>query len=223
MTPSIRSRLPRRARQGGLSLVTAIFLVVVLSGLAGVIVNLSISQQSASSQDVLGVRAYQAARAGIEWGLYQQLRLNSCPTLPTTLVMPAGTTLSNFTVIVQCTPMPDNHPSATGITRLAVNTTVTPGSATLVVDSTTGLVERMRIHGTGIAPGTVIASIDSATGVTMSRVSTASSPSLVSLNYYSPLDQFRLVSTACNLPTGGLCSNAGTNADYVQRVMQVQF
>ncbi len=223
MMPSIQFRLPRRARQEGMSLVTAIFLVVVLSGLAGAIVNISMSQQSSSTQDVLGVRAYQAARAGIEWGLYQQLRLNSCAAGPTTVAMPAGTTLSNFTVIVQCTSMPDTHASAVGTTRLAVSTTVTPGSATLAVADTSGLVEQMRVYGPGIPAATVIASIDSATSLTMSRLSTASVASAVSLNYYSPLDQFRLVSTACNLPTGGVCSNAGNNADYVQRVMQVQF
>jgi hypothetical protein len=219
MTPfSTQRPPPRRARQGGLSLVTAIFLVVVLSGLAGAIVNIFISQQTSSSQDVLGVRAYQAARTGIEWGLYKQLRQDSCIAAPTAVAMPAGTTLSNFTVIVTCTRMVDAGPN--GATRTGVATTVT--DFTLTVADTTGMMEGMRVYGPGIAPGTLIRSIDSAIALTMTS-SALNNAVGVAINYYSPLDQFRLVSTACNIPTGGGCSNVGASADYVQRVMQVQF
>ena len=45
--------------------------------------------------------AYQAARAGIEWGVYQALRTPPCAAA--TLNFP-GTTLSSFTTTVTCTP-----------------------------------------------------------------------------------------------------------------------
>jgi MSHA biogenesis protein MshP len=219
MTSRASLLLRRRARQDGLSLVTAIFLVVVLSGLAGAIVNIFISQQTSSAQDLLGVRAYQAARAGIEWGLYRQLRQDSCAGA-TTVAMPAGTTLSTFTVIVSCTRTADAGP--VGITQLLVPATVVVNSLTLTVGNTAGLVEGMRIQGPGIGPGTLIANIDSGTTLTMTNLPLLAGEGVV-VNFYSPLDQWTLVSTACNLPTGGACVNPGNQSDYVQRVMQVQF
>ncbi len=61
----------KRNRVRGFALVSAIFILVVLAALGAFIVNISTSQQIGSALDVQGVRAYQAARAGIEWGLYQ--------------------------------------------------------------------------------------------------------------------------------------------------------
>jgi hypothetical protein len=74
-----------------------------------------------SAIDVQGVRAYQAARAGIEWGLYQQLPVQRAnpPTYATcaavfgtsgTFTFPlAATTLQGFTVTVTCVPTADPH------------------------------------------------------------------------------------------------------------------
>ena len=60
-------------RQRGFSIVTAIFLMVVLALLGAFIVSVTGLQQSSQQLDVQGVRAYQAARAGIEWGACQVL------------------------------------------------------------------------------------------------------------------------------------------------------
>ena len=57
--------------QSGFSLVTAIFLLVILASLGAFIVTVSGLQQTSSALDVQGSRAYQAARSGIEWGTYQ--------------------------------------------------------------------------------------------------------------------------------------------------------
>ena len=108
-------------RQGGFSIVTAIFLIVVL-GLLGVFIVAVVGlQQQSQALDVQGVRAYQAARAGIEWGAFQVLDpshsgvsalascaavspipLPDCPATPTHL-SGLGGSLSLFTVTVQCT------------------------------------------------------------------------------------------------------------------------
>jgi MSHA biogenesis protein MshP len=88
---------PRRER--GVGIVTAIFLLVVLAGLAAAMVSLYASQQAASNHDLAGARAYQAARAGLEWGMFRRVACDARTTLP----MPAGTTLSSYTVIVSCT------------------------------------------------------------------------------------------------------------------------
>lgn len=205
-------------RQRGFSLVTAIFLLVVLAGLAGAIMNIFTAQQRSSGLDLVGVRAYQAARAGIEWGLYQQLRNNSCAGA-TAVAMPAGSTLSGFTVTVTCTWRQDNVAGALGTTRTGVATTLVAGSATLAgIDTTAAMVEGMRVYGAGIAPGTVIVRIDSANQVTVSTPALASG-SAIALTYYSPLDQWDVTAIACNKPVCG----ASNDADYVQRQMQVRF
>lgn len=89
-------------RESGFSLVTAIFLLVVLAGLGVAMVTISTTQHQSSGLDVQGVRAYQAARAGVEWGLFQKLRNNNCNAASTPVAMPGGTSLSGFTVTVTC-------------------------------------------------------------------------------------------------------------------------
>ena len=56
--------------QRGFSLITAIFLLVVLGTLGTMMVTFFVAQQQSSALDVMGSRAYQAARAGIEWAAY---------------------------------------------------------------------------------------------------------------------------------------------------------
>lgn len=98
-------QLARQAcRNAGFSIVSAVFLLVVLAGLGAAILNIATVQHASSAMDVQGARAYQAARAGVEWGLYRQIRDGSCVADPgTSFALPAGTTLSQFTVTVVCT------------------------------------------------------------------------------------------------------------------------
>lgn len=56
--------------QRGFGAVAAIVVLVILAALAAAIVSVGSSQQLTSAQDVLSARAWQAARAGNEWGLY---------------------------------------------------------------------------------------------------------------------------------------------------------
>src|SRR5665647_224547 len=86
--------------QRGFSLVSAIFLLVVIAALGTFAVTLSTTQQQSAALDVLGSRAYQASRAGIEWGAYQVLRNGSCPASQLLAAMP--NTLANFNVTVNC-------------------------------------------------------------------------------------------------------------------------
>jgi MSHA biogenesis protein MshP len=61
-------------RQRGFGVIAAIVILVILAVLAAAIVSISNTQQITSAQDVLSARAWQAARAGSEWGLYKALR-----------------------------------------------------------------------------------------------------------------------------------------------------
>lgn len=97
-----------RDQQAGISLVTAIFLIVVLAALGAVVVTVSGLQHTSSARDVMGSKAYQAARSGIEWGAYKVLQQAAplgagvCPALSTAIPMPAGTDLTGLTVNVEC-------------------------------------------------------------------------------------------------------------------------
>lgn len=97
------------AKQHGFSLVTAIFLLVVLSGLGAMMVSFFTAQQQSSALDVLGVRVYQAARAGVEWGAFQVLPnsaaafASNCRAGATSQVIsPLAGSLAPFTVTVSC-------------------------------------------------------------------------------------------------------------------------
>lgn len=117
-TQTIR-KLPALRRSAGVGLVTAIFLLVVLAALALAIVSLSSSQQVSSYLDVQGTLAYQAARTGGEIGTYRALRgATKCPP-PDNIAMPAGTSLSQFTVTVTC----ENPATIPGVERYLIRAT----------------------------------------------------------------------------------------------------
>src|SRR3982074_3595790 len=65
------------SRQGGFSIVAAIFLLVVLALLGGFIASVTGIQQSTGQLDVLGVRSCQSARGGRDWGLWRVLEPNN--------------------------------------------------------------------------------------------------------------------------------------------------
>jgi len=100
--------LPMRAR--GFSIITAIFLVVVLAALGAFMVVFTGLQQSTVQADVLGVRAYYAARAGLEWGMYNALDPdNASPpappafaACPSTTINTLGGSLAPFAVTITC-------------------------------------------------------------------------------------------------------------------------
>ncbi len=101
--------------QRGFSLVSAIFLLVVIAALGTFAVTLSTTQHQSAALDVMGSRAYQASRAGIEWAAFQ-ITQSSVPVvgsgvaaacqdgtpLPLQPALPAGTQLSAFSVNVAC-------------------------------------------------------------------------------------------------------------------------
>jgi len=60
--------------ENGFALVSAIFLLVVLAGLGAFMATVSTIQHAGSALDVQGAKAYQAAYAGTEWGLYHALK-----------------------------------------------------------------------------------------------------------------------------------------------------
>ncbi len=96
----------RLRRQAGVGLVTAIFLLVVLAGLGVASVTLFTSQQASSNLDLEGAKAYQAARAGLGWGLYARLREQRC-VANNSFGFPATSVLGSFRVTVSCQAIDD--------------------------------------------------------------------------------------------------------------------
>ena len=95
--------------QRGFSLVSAIFLLVVIAALGTFAVTLSTTQHQSAAMDVMGSRAYQAARAGIEWAAYHVANSDSgvewtgcAAATPAATLTGLGGTLSPFTVRVNC-------------------------------------------------------------------------------------------------------------------------
>jgi MSHA biogenesis protein MshP len=89
------------SRQQGFGAIAAIVVLVILAVLAAAIVSIGTAQQIGSAQDVMSARAWQAARAGNEWGLYQALKgtWTSCSSASQTLDLTADT---GFRVTVSC-------------------------------------------------------------------------------------------------------------------------
>ncbi len=150
------NRFPLARRQEGFLVIAAVFLLVVLAGLVAYLTTVSTTSQAASAADQNSARAYQAARAGAEWGAYQLLRTTG--TFKTacdgggataTANLSFASTLSEFTATITCT---------------RVNPDIAEGAATVKA--------------------------------------------------------YRLVSNACNIPSGGACPNSGATAGtYVEREM----
>lgn len=83
----------------GFALPAAIFVIVILAALGVFIVSVSSHQHAGHAADIQGGRAYQSARAGIEWGVFN-FRRNATCAAPASFV--PGGTLAGFTVTVEC-------------------------------------------------------------------------------------------------------------------------
>lgn len=100
-----------RRRQRGVSIIAAIFFLLMFAAIAAAMVTLTTTGNATSAQDVQGARAYQAARAGVEWGLWQVLNNPAnggspgaaTDPLPVCFVSPSNiAAIPGFTVSVTC-------------------------------------------------------------------------------------------------------------------------
>lgn len=95
--------------QSGASIITAIFLLLLFAALAAFMASMVSTANVTSALDVQGVRAYQAARAGVEWGIYQLDPNSSGAALPgcfaSPTILPAAA-IPGFSVSVACTLFP---------------------------------------------------------------------------------------------------------------------
>jgi len=106
---------PPRSAVRGFALVTAIFLLVILGSFAAFAVTFSTHAAATHALAVQGARAYEAARAGLEWATYQvkdpngtlapgPVTLPDCFSSPKSLALPEA--MGPFSVQVTCTRYP---------------------------------------------------------------------------------------------------------------------
>lgn len=108
----------------GFAMVSALFILVVLAVLGAAVASISVRQQVGSALELNAARAYQAARAGLEWGAFSVL-IPAPPVAPAVDVPPACFAtnhialtgeLAGFVVSVECSrsgPLADGDSSRT--------------------------------------------------------------------------------------------------------------
>lgn len=106
----------------GFTMVSALFILVVLAVLGAALAKVSLRQQVDSALDLDEARAYEAALAGLEWAAWQALRNPAPPgaapgCFGATSFSPGGA-LARFTVTVQCTRTPTSGSLLDGSTPL---------------------------------------------------------------------------------------------------------
>ena len=110
-------------RQRGMSLVIALFLIVVVALLAAFAVTVGSSQRQSGTLTVLADRALAAARTGTEWAAYRALVNTACTNR--VLALNEGA-LRGFQVTVTCAS--HNHGPAPGYTVYDITSTARYGN-----------------------------------------------------------------------------------------------
>jgi MSHA biogenesis protein MshP len=138
--------------QRGFSIVSAIFLLVVLAFLGVAMVSFSTSQQQSQAMDVMGSRAYHAAQAGIEWAAYYITKepVNApaawAGCVPVTPVALAGDLAPFSPVAVSCVAASSVEGASTiwiyDVTATATPTGAAPGAPNYIERSVTARLAR---------------------------------------------------------------------------------
>lgn len=105
----------------GFTLVSALFVLIVLAVLGAALAQISVRQHLGSAAELNTARAHQAARAGLEWAMFQVQRNPAPPAaapgcFAATSFGLAG--IAGFTVTVQCTRTPASGSLADGASAL---------------------------------------------------------------------------------------------------------
>ena len=124
-------------RARGFGLVAAMFLIIIIATVIAGMAHLAVTQNSTNSLAIQQARAYQMARAGLEYGIARSLAGAGC----------TGFTLSGFTVVVTCVAtaavaLPEENKSATFFTVTATAEHGSTGTPDYAYRRLTAVVER---------------------------------------------------------------------------------
>jgi MSHA biogenesis protein MshP len=99
--------------QSGFAMVAAIAILVILAALGTFAIRISTTQHTSFALDIQSSQVYQAARAGLEWGIYSVVNGNCVSAdidhLP-----------GEMSVTITCTASPTSEPSAELFTLTAI-------------------------------------------------------------------------------------------------------
>lgn len=140
-------------RQRGFGAIVAIVVLVILAALSAAIVSVATTQHTTLAQDVMSARAWQAARAGNEWGLHRALRgdWTTCSSVSAMLDLRADT---GFQVTVFCDSWlynegQDESPPGTFVARTVriyeIRAVACPEAPCPAAGAAPGYVERTRV------------------------------------------------------------------------------
>jgi MSHA biogenesis protein MshP len=113
---------PIRRRMRGFALILALFLIVSLATIGAYLLTVSNVQVETGIMDEQGARAYQAARAGLDWGAYRVIRAGVCDPGPTTITFPVNV-LSGFHAEVTCESFGAENEGGTPVTTYEIVST----------------------------------------------------------------------------------------------------
>jgi MSHA biogenesis protein MshP len=133
--------MSRRAR--GFAMPTIIIVVVVFASILGAaLVTISSSQHVGFGIDLEGVRAYHAARSGLEWGMYHVLRpgFGGCAGIQNKSVVFAGN-LSGFRATLTCQSSVHNE-GGVNVNMYAITATACNANDCTVGSTAVGYVNR---------------------------------------------------------------------------------
>ncbi len=147
------------ALQRGVSVLAAVFFLLLFGLLAALMANVISVTHSTAAEDVLGARAYQAARGGAEWGLYQVLDPTNATATGPTAALPtcfAATSVPGLgaTVSVSCAASVSYTEGSKSIRIYRITSTATiPGPAGLTVERSIEVTtEKCRDTASTVAP-----------------------------------------------------------------------
>lgn len=124
-------RPDRRRAQQGAGIIAALMVTLLIGGMAVVLARMTATQAVSYALDDRGVRAYWAARAGLEWGSYELTKPGPSCAASTVVAMPVtATSLSEYQVTVTCSGAGPHLLTATAICKPAE--CGGPGAATYV-------------------------------------------------------------------------------------------
>ena len=105
------NRAHSQGRQGGFSLVAVIFIITIMAVAIVFIQRISNVSVATNNLAMQGARAWQAAQAGAEWGIYQVTN-TGCPSTSSTFSL-TEQGLSGFVVTVTCSSVDYTESGAT--------------------------------------------------------------------------------------------------------------
>lgn len=109
----------------GFALVAALFLMVIIALVVATMSRLAVSQNADGDLALQQARAYQAARAALEWGINRVRSTGSCPTAVPSL---AGGNLAEFTVTLACNARTYTDEGGQPLTLFALEASVDNGA-----------------------------------------------------------------------------------------------